>query len=110
MASFHSHAHQTNAIADQLAAATGLDWNPPPEHSTYLQNGYHVQMAFMQAPHVVKKLQDIAITATGRPRAILFERCDKCNAMVKIPKELAENEAFLLALSRASSHGRLQAS
>lgn len=89
-------------VLDALSQATGLKWSPPPEKPSLLQNGYFAETEMMRAPHLVRHLKDAAIEATGRPRAIVFERSGQKNASVNIPKEIAENEAFLDALSQDS--------
>lgn len=85
-------------VLEALSNATGLRWSLPPETPSLLQNGYHAQTEMLRAAHVVRRLKDAAIEATGRPRAIVFERSGCKNASVNIPKEIAENKAFLAAL------------
>ena len=89
-----------NDVLQALTDATGLKWSAPPKEPSLLKNGYFVETEMVRAPHLVRHLKDAAIDATGRPRAIVFERSGIKNASVNIPKEIAENEAFLGALAR----------
>lgn len=89
-------------ITQALSAATGLNWSPPPECPSFLHNGYYAQTEMTKAPHLVRRLRDLAIRSTGRSRAIIFERCGKREAAVNIPREVAENQAFIVALEALS--------
>jgi hypothetical protein len=94
-----------NDVLQALSEATGLTWSAPPKEPSLLKNGYFVETEMVRAPHLVRHLKDAAIDATGRPRAIVFERSGMKNASVNIPKEIAENEAFLGALARTKIQG-----
>ena len=87
-------------VTAYLCRATGLAWNPPPEQPSFLYNGYYTETDMAKAPHMVRTLKDIAISATGRSRAIVFERSRKNAASINIPKEVAENQAFIEALRK----------
>lgn len=81
-------------IIDQLEQATGLRWALPPERPSRLSNGYHAMTAMVRAPHIVRQLQEAAIAATGRPRAIVFEATGRGHAIINLPREIAELAGF----------------
>lgn len=92
---------ENERITKALSAATGLNWSPPPPTPSFLYNGYYTETEMARAPYLVRRLKDVAIAATGRSRAIVFERCSQRRAAVNIPKEVAEDQAFLGALMRS---------
>ena len=96
-------------IIEKLTDATGLSWNPPPEIPSLLRNGYYTEIPWTRAPHLARHLRDVAVTATGRSRAIVYERCGRRDASINIPKELAENQAFLLALANKQDTSKILA-
>lgn len=89
-------------VLKALSQATGLEWNAPPASPSLLKNGYYAETEMVRAPHLVRQLKAVATEATGRPRAIVFERSSPKNASVNIPKEVAENEDFLEAIAELS--------
>ncbi len=89
--SYHS---ETLAIIALLEQTTGLHWEQPPEVPSLLKNGYHAATSMVRAPHIVRQLQQAAIAATGRPRAILFEATGRGNAIINLPREVAEYHRF----------------
>ena len=100
-----SEARQMNII-ETLDSATGLSWSTPPAQPSFLRNGYHAELPLIKAPCLVRRLQQVAIDATGKPRAIVFESCGRGKAIINIPKEVAESTQFGHALQRfeASAH------
>ncbi len=93
-------------ILDSLDHATGLQWNIPPAQASHLRNGYHVEVPLLVAPIVVRRLQEAAIAASGRQRAIVFEVCSRGRAIINIPREIAELKGFCLALGQMKSPER----
>lgn len=100
---------EVQPILDTLVSATGLDWSTPPAQPSHLRNGYHVEVPLLIAPTLVRRLQEAAIHASGRQRAIVFEVCSRGRAIINIPKEIAELKGFCLALSslKVPEHSRL---
>lgn len=88
-------------IIDHLEQATGLRWALPPSNPSLLRNGYHAITTLIRAPHIVRQLQEAAIAATGRPRAIVFESTGRGHAIINLPREVAENSSFTSHLHRA---------
>ena len=97
-----------DAIVETLEHATGLVWHRPPEKPSFLRNGYYTEVRMIEAPFIVRRLQDAAITGTGRPRAIVFNACRKGWAVINIPCEVAEAAGFQHVLSRMQRKTRYQ--
>lgn len=94
---------ESEDIIEILDSATGLSWNPPPAQPSFLRNGYHVEVAMIEAPYFVRQLQGAAIEGTGRQRAIVFEALKRGRAMINLPKEVAESAGFQQALHHAAA-------
>ena len=88
-------------IVDVLDNVTGLTWNLPPERPSFLRNGFHAEVPMIEAPYIVRQLQQAAIAGTGRQRAIVFDAYGRGRAMINLPKEIALSEGFQMALSRS---------
>jgi hypothetical protein len=94
-------------IIELLEQATGINWHLPPDKPSFLRNGFHTEVAMIEAPFIVRRLQDAAISGTGRPRAIIFDACQRGRAMINIPREVAETPGFRQALSHMKPELRI---
>lgn len=90
-------------ILNTLDSATGLSWSSPPAQPTFLRNGYHAEISLVEAPRMVRRLQQAATQATGRPRAIVFQALGRGVAIINVPKEVAQGRWFLEALTQPDS-------
>lgn len=99
--------HQ-DEIIQMLERATGLSWHQPPDKPSFLRNGYHTEVRMIEAPFIVRRLQDAAISGTGRPRAIVFDAYQKGRAIINVPREVAEAAGFQHVLSRMKGELRAQ--